>query len=261
MAYEFLDISVSDGVAVVTINRPEVLNGLHPESHREMEQVWDDLGENNDVRAAVLTGAGRVFSAGGDLKDMESRLEKNPAGGSGISPASARRIVYNLLDFEKPLIGAINGHAIGLGATLGLLCDIVVSSEAAKWGDPHINIGLVPGDGGLAIWTVLIGPNKAKEMMMLGTTIDATKAEDLGLINHVVPEDEVLSKALSIAGTLAQGPQVAIRGTKISVNNWLKAQFSSLFEVSLAAELQSMDHPDFAEGVSAALEKRKPSWQ
>ena len=96
---------------------------------------------------------------------------------------------------------------------------------------------------------------------MLGTTIDATKAENLGLINHVVPEDEVLSKALSIAGTLAQGPQVAIRGTKISVNNWLKAQFSSLFEVSLAAELQSMDHPDFAEGVSAALEKRKPSWE
>ena len=136
-----------------------------------------------------------------------------------------------------------------------------MSSEAAKWGDPHINIGLVPGDGGLAIWTVLIGPNKAKEMMMLGTTIDATNAENLGLINHVVPEDEVLSKALSIAGTLAQGPQVAIRGTKISVNNWLKAQFSSLFEVSLAAELQSMDHPDFAEGVSAALEKRKPSWQ
>ena len=173
MGYEFLDISVSDGVAVVTINRPEVLNGLHPESHREMEQAWDDLGENSDVRAAVLTGAGRVFCAGGDLKDMESRLETDPGGGSGISPASARRIVYNLLDFEKPLIGAINGHAIGLGATLGLLCDIVVSSEAAKWGDPHINIGLVPGDGGLAIWTVLIGPNKAKEMMMLGTTIDA----------------------------------------------------------------------------------------
>ena len=121
MGYEFLDISVSDGVAVVTINRPEVLNGLHPESHREMEQVWDDLGENSDVRAAVLTGAGRVFCAGGDLKDMESRLETDPAGGSGISPASARRIVYNLLDFEKPLIGAINGHAIGLGATLGLL--------------------------------------------------------------------------------------------------------------------------------------------
>ncbi len=261
MDYDFLDIVVVDGVATVTINRPEVLNGLHPASHREMEQVWGDLGENDDVRAAVLTGAGRAFCAGGDLKDMEERLSADPAGGSGISPASARRIIYNLLDFEKPLIGAINGHAIGLGATLGLLCDIVVSSEKAKWGDPHINIGLVPGDGGLAIWTVLIGPNKAKEMMMMGSTIDAEKAEQLGLINHLVPEGEVLNKALSLASDLSKGPQVAIRGTKISVNNWLKAQFSSLFEVSLAAELQSMDHPDFAEGVKAALEKREPNWQ
>ena len=167
----------------------------------------------------------------------------------------------NLLDFEKPLIGAINGHAIGLGATLGLLCDIVISSETAKWGDPHINIGLVPGDGGLAIWTVLVGPNKAKEMMMMGSTIDASAAQQMGLINHVVPETDVLEKALSFATHLAGGPQVAIRGTKISVNNWLKAQFSSLFEVSLAAELQSMDHPDFAEGIKAALEKRTPKWQ
>ncbi|MDG2300973.1 MAG: enoyl-CoA hydratase/isomerase family protein [Acidimicrobiales bacterium] len=261
MSYEFLDISVSDGVAIVTINRPEVLNGLHPESHHEMEQVWGDLGENDEVRAAILTGAGRAFCAGGDLKDMESRLKADPSGGSGISPASARRIVYNLLDFEKPLIGAINGHAIGLGATLGLLCDIVVSSENAKWGDPHINIGLVPGDGGLAIWTVLIGPNKAKEMMMLGAPIDAKRADQLGLINYLVPEEDVLDKALAIASSLSEGPQVALRGTKISINNWLKSQFSSLFEVSLAAELQSMDHPDYAEGVQAALEKRNPNWQ
>ena len=261
MNYEFLDIAISDGVATVTMNRPDVLNGLHPESHHEMESIWRDLGEDDDVRAAILTGAGKAFCAGGDLKDMEARLNLDPNGGSGISAASARRIIYNLLDFEKPLIGAINGHAIGLGATLGLLCDIVISSETAKWGDPHINIGLVPGDGGLAIWTVLVGPNKAKEMMMMGSTIDASAAQQMGLINHVVPENEVLEKALSFATHLAGGPQVAIRGTKISVNNWLKAQFSSLFEVSLAAELQSMDHPDFAEGIKAALEKRTPKWQ
>jgi enoyl-CoA hydratase len=260
MDYEFLDIAIEAGVATVTINRPDVLNGLHPASHRELEMVWSDLGENDEVRAAILTGAGRAFSAGGDLKDMEERLRTDPHGGSGISPASGRRIVYNLLDFEKPLIGAINGHAIGLGATLGLLCDIVISSEKAKWGDPHINIGLVPGDGGLAIWTVLAGPNKAKEMMMFGSTITAQNAEQLGLINHIVPESEVLTKAASMATSLANGPQVALRGTKVSINNWLKSQFATLFEVSLAAELQSMDHPDFAEGVSAVLEKREPRW-
>jgi len=261
MDYEFLDVRIADRVATIMINRPEVLNGLHPESHREMEMVWDDLGENDEVRAVVLTGAGRAFCAGGDLKDMEERLQVNPTGGSGISPASARRIIYNLLDFEKPLIGAINGHAIGLGATLGLLCDIVISSEDAKWGDPHVNIGLVPGDGGLAIWTLLVGPNRAKEFMMFGTTLDAQRMYEIGVVNHVVASDEVLQKAQAMAVELSNGPQLAIKGTKISINNWLKAQFSSMFEVGLSSELQSMSHPDFQEGISAAIGKREPKWQ
>ena len=260
MDYKFLQIEIADNVATVTINRPEVLNGLHPEAHSEMERVWEDLGSNEQVKVAILTGAGSAFSAGGDLNDMESRLKRDPSGGSGISAASARRIVYNLLDFEKPLIGAVNWHAIGLGATLALLTDIVISSKEAKWGDPHINIGLVPGDGGLAIWTVLIGPNKAKEMMMLGSTISAEFADQLGLINHVVDDDQVMATASEIALQLCDGPQAALRGTKISVNNWLKSQFASLFEVSLAAELESMRHPDFGEGVNAALEKRIPKF-
>ena len=259
--YEYLDIDITDGVATVTINRPEVMNGLHPESHAEMERVWDDLGENDDVRVAILTGAGRAFSAGGDLKDMQVRLSEDPAGGSGISAASGRRIIYNLLSFEKPLIAAINGAAVGLGATLALLCDIVVMSEKAVIGDPHITIGLVPGDGGLAIWSVLAGPNRAKEFMMLGTLAGADEALRLGLGNRVVPPDEVLPTAAEMAERLSAGPQVALRGTKISINNWLKTQFGSLFEVSLAAELQSMAHPDFAEGVAAAIEKRTPNFE
>lgn len=259
-SYNHLDIHIADGIATVTMNRPDVLNGLHPESHAEMERVWDDLGENDDVRVAILTGAGRAFSAGGDLKDMQERLAIDPNGGSGISAASARRIVYNLLSFEKPLIAALNGHAVGLGATLGLLCDVVVASDQAAIGDPHINIGLVPGDGGLAVWTMLAGPNRAKEFMMLGTMVSAEDALRLGMINYAVAAEEVLPVAQGIAERLAAGPQVALRGTKISINNWIKSQFSSMFEVSLAAELQSMAHPDFAEGVAAALEKRPPNF-
>jgi enoyl-CoA hydratase len=260
VTYEYLDVAIADGIATVTMNRPEVLNGLHPPSHAEMERVWDELGENDDVRVAILTGAGRAFSAGGDLKDMQQRLAIDPAGGSGISAASGRRIVYNLLSFEKPLIAAVNGHAVGLGATLALLCDIVIVSDEAALGDPHINIGVVPGDGGLAIWALLVGPNRAKEFMMLGTMVSAEDAHRLGLVNHVVPADEVMAAAEAVAERLASGPQVALRGTKISINNWIKSQFASLFEVSLAAELQSMAYPDFAEGVSAALEKRPPNF-
>lgn len=261
MSYEHLDIQIANGIATVTMNRPDVLNGLHPASHAEMERVWDELGENDDVRVAILTGAGRAFSAGGDFKDMQERLAVDPVGGSGISAASGRRIIYNLLSFEKPLIAAINGHAIGLGATLGLLCDVSVVSETAMIGDPHINIGIVPGDGGLAVWTMLAGPNRAKEFMMLGTTVNADEALRLGLVNRVVQHDDVMSTAHGLAERLVQGPQVALRGTKISINNWIKAQFASLFEVSLAAELTSMAHPDFAEGVAAAIEKRPPSFE
>jgi len=260
MSYRHLNIDIVDGVATVTMNRPEVLNGLHPEAHGEMERVWDDLDANGDVRVAILTGSGRAFSAGGDLKDMQARLAADPAAGSGISAASGRRIIYNLLSFEKPLIAAVNGHAVGLGATLALLSDIVVASDKAVIGDPHINIGLVPGDGGLAVWTLLAGPNRAKEFMMLGTMVGAEEAHRLGLVNHVVEADEVGTVAAGIAERLAAGPQVALRGTKVSINNWIKAQFSSLFEVSLAAELQSMAHPDFAEGVAAAIEKRPPNF-
>ncbi|MDG1266420.1 MAG: enoyl-CoA hydratase/isomerase family protein [Ilumatobacter sp.] len=261
MSYEHLVIHIEDGIATVTMNRPEVLNGLHPPAHAEMERVWDELGENDDVRVAILTGAGRAFNAGGDLKDMQDRLSVDPAGGSGISAAAGRRIIYNLLSFEKPLIAAINGHAIGLGATLGLLCDVVVVSDKAMIGDPHINIGLVPGDGGLAVWTMLAGPNRAKEFMMLGSTVSADEAFRLGLVNRVVGRDDVMATARELAERLVQGPQVALRGTKISINNWIKTQFTSLFEVSLAAELESMAHPDFAEGVAAAIEKRPAKFQ
>ena len=258
--FEYLDIDINDGVATVTMNRPEVMNGLHPASHAEMERVWGELGENDDVRVAILTGAGRAFSGGGDIKDMQERLAIDPNGGSGISAASGRRIIYNLLDFEKPLIAAVNGAAVGLGATLALLCDISIVSEKAVIGDPHCNIGLVPGDGGLAVWTILAGPNRAKEFMMFSTLAKPEEALRLGLINHVVGPDEVMPIAQEMAARLVAGPQVALRGTKISINNWIKAQFASLFEVSLAAELQSMDHPDFAEGIAAVLEKRPPNF-
>ena len=261
MSYQQLDIQIADGIATVTMNRPEVLNGLHPPAHAEMERVWDDLGDNGDVRVAILTGAGRAFNAGGDLKDMQERLAVDPAGGSGISAAAGRRIIYNMLSFEKPLIAAVNGHAIGLGATLGLLCDIVVVSEKAMIGDPHINIGIVPGDGGLAVWTMLAGPNRAKEFMMLGSMASADEALRLGLVNRVVEPDAVMPTARELAVRLTHGPQVALRGTKVSINNWIKTQFTSLFEVSLAAELQSMAHPDFAEGVAAVIEKRTPSFE
>ena len=260
MNYRHLTIDIVDGIATVTMNRPQVLNGLHPEAHAEMERVWGELGENDAVRVAILTGAGRAFSAGGDLKDIQERLALDPAGGSGISPAAGRRIVYNLLDFEKPLIAAVNGHAIGLGATLALLCDMSIMSTRAVLGDPHVGIGVVPGDGGLAVWTLLAGPNRAKEFLMLGTMVAADDALRLGLVNRVVEPEQVLPTALEIAERLARGPQAALRGTKVSINNWIKAQLSSLFEVGLAAELLSMAHPDFAEGVAATLEKRPPKF-
>ena len=256
--YEFLQVEVVDAVAVVTINRPERLNTLHPAAHVELERLWPDLEERADVGAVVLRGAGDVFSAGGDVKDMLARVAVAPDGGSGISVAQARRLVYGMLDFQKPLLAAVEGRAFGLGATLALLCDLVVAGESARFSDPHVNLGLVPGDGGIAIWTVVAGPHRARRLLMLGDAIDAAEASRLGLLADVVPDGTAASRAHDLAAALLGQPQLAVRGTKVSVNAWIKAQFASIFETSLAYEVVTLRSADFAEGLAALGEKRAP---
>ena len=265
--YEFLKVDVADRVATITINRPDSLNAVNNVVHHELEQIWLDVRSDHDINAIILTGAGRAFCAGGDVKGMaegsltSSTGKKGKGRGRGpIAASNGRRLVDNMLDVEQPIIGAINGDAIGLGATLALLCDITVVSEKARFADTHVKVGIVAGDGGALIWPLLIGPHRAKEFLMRGNFINGAEAGRIGMVNYAVAPEEVLPKARELAQELADGPTWAIRWSKLSVNKWLKQQSNLIMDASLAYEMMSFRHPHQKEAVKAFIEKRKPNF-
>ncbi len=264
--YEFIKVEVADRVATVILNRPDRLNAVHNALHHELEQVWIDLRADQDVNAIVLTGSGRAFCAGGDVKGMaEGSLSGGPARGKGrgrgpIAASNGRRLVENMLDVEQPIIGAINGDAIGLGATLALLCDITVVSEKARFADTHVKVGIVAGDGGAVIWPLLIGPHRAKEFLMRGNFITGAEAGRIGMVNYAVAPEEVMPKARELAQELADGPTWAIRWSKLAVNKWLKQQANLILDASLAYEMMTFNTKDHEEAVKAFIEKRKPNF-
>jgi enoyl-CoA hydratase len=172
----------------------------------------------------------------------------------------ARQIVDNLLDCEKPVIGAVRGYAMGLGATIALLCDVVVASRGAVFADTHVRMGIGAGDGGQVIWPLLIGVNRAKYFLMTGDRIKAEEAQSMGLVNFVVDEEDVVEKAAEIADRLAAGPTVAISASKVPINKYIKMVSNLVLPLSLALEEASMKSADAAEAQQAFREKREPSY-
>ena len=260
-SYRCLKIEKADGLATVTLNRPDSRNQIDHRFHVELQDIWVDLARDKEINAVLLTGSGKYFSVGGNVKGMQDR----PGGdvfeeGEMLEPSGGRRIVQNILDCELPVVCAINGDCIGLAATVALLCDITVASEKARIADPHVKIGLVAGDGGAVIWPMLVGPNRAKEFLMRGNLIKATDAERMGLVNYAVPEEEVLPRARALAQELADGPPWAIRWTKLSVNKAVKEQFNLIMDASYALEMVTFQTSDHREAVSAFVEKRKPKF-
>ena len=251
---------LDDGVLTVTLNRPERLNALNREAHESLEDLWSDVARDPEVRVVLLTGAGRAFCAGGDVKDMAERSGSStpsPFMGSGAIQSNARRLILNVLEVNQPIIAALNGDAVGLGATIALFCDITIAAENARVGDPHVRVGLVAGDGGAVIWPLLVGVHRAKELLMTGRLISATEAERIGLINRVVPQGEALSAAQELARELANGPTLAIRWTKASVNKLIRERMNLILDASLAFENMSMASEDHGEAARAFVGKRK----
>ena len=245
-----------DGVAVLTLNRPERLNAVNGAMHSELTTIWLDLQADPDVRAAVLTGAGRAFCAGGDFSPSSNMTTK-----TGLPMIQeARRIVDNMLDVEKPIIAAVNGAAAGLGATIALLCDVVIASRNARIGDPHVKMGITAGDGGAVIWPLLVGVNRAKYMLMTGDLIPAEEAMAMGLVQKVVDEGEALNEALFLAKRLAAGAPYAVQSSKVSVNKFIKLVSNLVLPLSLALEEISMTKADHREAVKAFQEKRDPQF-
>ena len=191
-----------NGVAVVTLNRPERLNAVNAAMHHELARFTREAEADRDVKVVVLAAAGRAFCAGGDFGgDSEA---------GGLSLEEGRQIVDHILELRKPIVSAVQGYAMGLGATIGLLCDVVVAGKSTVIADTHVKMGIGAGDGGQVIWPLLMGVNRAKYYLMTGDRLAADEAERLGLVNFVVEPDELLPKALEIAERLARGPSMAI---------------------------------------------------
>ena len=261
--YETLLTDLNDGILTITLNRPERLNAVNEVMHRELEAVFAQAGSDGDVRAMVLTGAGRGFCSGGDIQAMDERggAIALQHGRLGAVSQSGRRLIHSILWVEQPIICALNGVAAGLGATIALFCDIIYASDQARIGDTHVRAGLVAGDGGAVIWPLLIGVAKAKELLMTGDIIDAQEAERIGLINKVVPHDQLMETVMELAKRLANGPGLAIRGTKHAINKRVWNDLNLALDMGLAIEERSSRHEDHKEAARAFVEKRTPQYK
>jgi enoyl-CoA hydratase len=245
------------GVLQCTFNRPEVLNAADVRLHSEMACLWDTVMRDTESRVIVVTGAGRAFSAGGDLKLVEDAY-KNPEEILRILD-EARDLVYNMLRCDKPIVSAINGTAVGAGLVIALLADISIAAESAKLGDGHVRLGVAAGDHSAIVWPLLVGMAKAKYYLMTGDLLTGKEAERIGLVSMCVADEQVLLKALEVAGRLADGARHAIRFTKRALNQWM-LQAGPIFDHSLALEMIGFHHADLAAGVEALRKKQAPSY-
>ena len=245
----------ADGVLLITLNRPEVYNAADEAMHRELARVFADVSADEETRVAVVTGAGKAFSAGGDLAMVRRMTGDHDRVARMLGEMSD--LVYNMINCQKPIVSAINGVAVGAGLVVALLADISVCAEDARLGDGHVRLGVAAGDHAAIIWPLLCGMARARYYLMTGEMVTGTEAERIGLVSKVLPREQVLGEALRIAAGLATGPQLAIRLTKRALNSWLRAA-GPIFDQSAAYEMLTFFGDDVKEGAAALVEKRKP---
>jgi enoyl-CoA hydratase len=243
------------GVIVITLNRPEVLNAANVAMHREMSEIWSVVDADDGVSVSVVTGAGRAFSAGGDLAMIEEMTDDYDA--MLVQWRDAGAIVEKMLKASKPVVSAINGVAVGAGLAVALLADISIAAESAKLSDGHVRIGVAAGDHAALLWPMLCGFARAKYYLLTADFIDGTEAERIGLVSRCVPDERLMEEALEIATRLANGSKTAIRWTRRVLNQHL-SQGLPLFGESLALEMLGFLGPDAREGVAAIRERREP---
>ena len=240
---------------LITIDRPERMNATNDRLHRELAYVWREIDADERTRVAVVTGAGRAFSAGGDLEMIQQMAGDYERVAAMAREAAA--LVTNMLDCEKPIVSAINGTAVGAGLAVALMADISVIAEDARLTDGHLRLGVVAGDHAAILWPLLCGMAKAKYYLLTADFIDGREAERIGLVSRCVPRERVLEDALEIAGGIARGPQHAARWTKRTLNHWLR-QALPAFDASVAYEMLTFLGSDVREGSQAILERRPP---
>jgi enoyl-CoA hydratase len=246
-------IEAVEAVRVITLNRPESLNAVSASLHEALEHVWRHVASDPEARAVVITGAGRAFSAGGDLNQIVA-LQRDPVT-RGVVLDQARRLVSEVMDFRLPVIAAVNGPAVGLGCTVAACTDVVLIADTAFMADPHVSVGLTAGDGGAAVWPLIMGMLRAKEHLLTGDPISAEQAVAYGLANRVVPVGSLMTEAMALAARLAAQPPQAVQSTKRALNMHLKRAISGVLEYALAEENLSFDTPEHRAVVARMLER------
>jgi enoyl-CoA hydratase len=239
------------GVLLITLNRPEKYNAADEEMHGELARVWAAISADPETRVAVVTGAGKAFSAGGDLAMVERMAGDHARVAHMLSEMSD--LVYNMINCEKPIVSAVNGVAVGAGLVVALLADISICAEDARLGDGHVKLGVAAGDHAALIWPMLAGMAKARYYLLTGEMLTGSEAERIGMVSKALPRDQVLGEAMRIATGLAT------RWTKRAMNSWLKSA-GPIFDQSAAYEMLCFLGPDVIEGAAALREKRTPNF-
>jgi enoyl-CoA hydratase len=246
---------VGDVLRVTIAHPTSELNAVDEALHHDLAALFAGLRRESVARAVLLTGRGRAFSAGGDFAWFPKLREP---GRLEALRRDAKQLIWDLLDVELPIVAAVNGHAMGLGASIALLCDVIFMADTATIGDPHVRVGIVAGDGGAAIWPLAVGPARAKQYLLTGDPLSAVEAERIGLVNRVVPTADLDGEAMAFAARLAAGAPLAVRYTKLAVNKLVKDALKVAFDTSTALELVTFHSEDHREALAALAEKRRP---
>jgi len=253
MSYKTILFEKENHIAKISLNIPESRNALNSDMRAELVEALRRIAEDHSVRVVVLTGSGKAFCSGGDLRGME----KLTAISSRVRIKKAQGLIKTIFELEKPVIGAINGPAVGAGISLALACDILIASEKAKFAFSFTRIGATPDLGAYYFSASRVGVARAKELMFTGDIIDAREAERIGLINRVVPHEKLEEEVFSLATRLVNGPSQAYAMIKAALNRW-PANLESFLEIESTMQAVAFSSKDFGEGRRAFLEKRRP---
>ena len=258
MAYENIIFQVEDGISTITFNRPETLNALNSELLKEFSQALDEIAANEDIRVLILTGAGeKSFVAGADIAELAT-----------FNALQAKRfserghfMMNKLQELPIPVIAAVNGFALGGGSEIALACDFIYASENAMFGQPEINLGIIPGFGGTQRLPRLIGKNMAKEMIFTGKMIPAAKAHTFGMVNRVCSQESLMDEVIKTAKNIVSKGKASLRAAKQAINSGMNVDLNSGCSIEIDAFSLCMASPDAKEGTSAFLEKRKADFK
>jgi enoyl-CoA hydratase len=250
-----LRVEARGPIRIVTLNRPDDRNPASAEMLFGLTKLADVLAKDEEVRAVVLTGAGKAFSAGGDFRHFVATATDPEYARAALE--NARAFVQAMLDLPVPVIAAVNGAAVGFGATLAALSDIVLIADTAFFAEPHVNVGLVLGDGISVTWPFLLAMNKAKELIFTGDRIHAADAVACGLANRAVPLDQLMPEAIALAERIAQQPRTALEGSKAILNMYSKAMMESVLDATIERQFEQTQGPDHGRIAQAMIDKQK----